>query len=96
MGRFSELKVIHDAAPRSEEMRPTPEPKQKRVGKRDHPDYTQISVYIRKKPYHEAKRSLIGSDKDFSDLVNELLANWLSEANAQSHKLGASQNTETV
>jgi hypothetical protein len=81
MGRFSELKIIQDAAPRSEEMRTNPEPKQKRVGKRDHPDYTQISVYIRKQPYHEAKRNLIGSDKDFSDLVNELLANWLSKGN---------------
>jgi hypothetical protein len=81
MGRFSDLKIIHEPSPRAEVMAapvPIPEAKPKRVGKREHPDYTQISVYIRKQPYHEAKRKLIGSDKDFSDLVNDLLANWLT------------------
>ena len=79
MGRFSDLKMINEPSPRTEVL-PTPIPvaKPKRVGKREHPDYTQISVYILKQPYHEAKRKLIGSDKDFSDLVNDLLANWLT------------------
>lgn len=78
MGRFSDLKVIREGAPRSEELPRPPEPKPKKVGKRDHPDYTQISVYIRKQPYHEARRKLIGTGQDFSDLVNELIAKWLA------------------
>jgi hypothetical protein len=77
MGRFSDLKIINEPSPRPEAIPIHPEPKPKRVGKRDHPDYTQISVYIRKQPYHEAKRKLIGSDQDFSDLVNDLVASWL-------------------
>lgn len=82
MGRFSDLKIINEPSPRAETMpvpaAAVPAAKPKRVGKREHPDYTQISVYIRKQPYHAAKRKLIGSDKDFSDLVNDLLANWLT------------------
>ncbi len=77
MGRFSDLKIINEPSPRVEPSPAIPAAKPKRVGKRDHPDYTQISVYIRKQPYHEAKRKLIGSDQDFSDLVNDLLAAWL-------------------
>ena len=75
MSKFTGLKSIIDANPRSEEL--TPETKPKRVGKRDDPNYTQISVYIRKEPYHEAKRRLIGSGQDFSDLVNQLVSEWL-------------------
>jgi len=83
MGRFSDLKIINDPSPRPENAPAPSELKPKRVGKRDHPDYTQISVYIRKHPYHEAKRKLIGSDQDFSDLVNDLVANWLAKHSGQ-------------
>ncbi len=79
MGRFSNLKTINEPAPRSEEAQAEPETKQKRAGKRDHPDYTQISVYIRKAPYHEVKRMLVGCSQDFSDLVNELIEGWLAQ-----------------
>lgn len=79
MGRFSDLKIINEPGSRPEDVRREPEPRLKKAGKRDDPDYTQISVYIRKEPYYEAKRKLIGHDRDFSDLVNELLARWLSK-----------------
>lgn len=75
MSKFTGLKSIIDGSPRAEESRP--EPKPKRAGKRDDPEYTQISVYIRKEPYHEVKRKLIGSGQDFSDLVNHLVVDWL-------------------
>ena len=80
MSKFTGLKSIIEANPRSEEL--TPEPKPKRVGKRDDPHYTQISVYIRKEPYHEVKRRLIGSGQDFSDLVNQLVSEWLQASSA--------------
>lgn len=76
MGRFTGLKAIVEGEPRAEPAAAEPV-KPKRIGKRDHPDYTQISVYIRKNPYYEVKRKLIGSDQDFSDLVNHLIEDWL-------------------
>jgi hypothetical protein len=78
MSKFAGLKSIIEGAPRAEAPRPEPQPK--RAGKRDDPDYTQISVYIRKQPYHEAKRRLIGSGQDFSELVNQLVVEWLQRS----------------
>jgi hypothetical protein len=78
MGRFSDLKIINEPYPRSEESHSESEFRRKK-GKREHPDYTQISVYIRKAPYHEIKRMLVGSNQDFSDLVNELVEGWLTQ-----------------
>jgi hypothetical protein len=76
MSKFAGLKSIMEGAPRADAPRPEPMPK-RRAGKREDPDYTQISVYIRKQPYHEVKRRLIGSGHDFSDLVNQLVGEWL-------------------
>lgn len=52
----------------------------KTKGKRSNPDYEQVSAYIRKDTYKNVKISLLqqGENKDFSDLVEELLAEWLS------------------
>lgn len=83
MGRFSDLKTIIESVPRSSEAQPQTDLKRQKTGKRDHPDYTQISVYIRKTPYHEVKRRLVGTNQDFSDLVNELVEGWI---NGPDHK----------
>ena len=46
-------------------------------GKKSDPRFRQISVLVEKNAYLEAKRRLIGTDMDASDLMNSLLVNWL-------------------
>jgi hypothetical protein len=52
----------------------------KTKGKRSDPDYEQVSAYIRKDTYKNVKIALLqGEDsKNFSDLVEELLEQWLT------------------
>ncbi len=55
--------------------------KTKGSGKRSDPDYVQISAYIRKETHREAKRKLLeeDSERDLSDVIEELLRNWVSD-----------------
>jgi hypothetical protein len=48
-------------------------------GKRRHPDFEQITAYIRKDTHHQVKLALLRELKgrQFSDLVEELLSTWL-------------------
>ena len=60
-----------------------PSPPQKRGrprGKRSHPDYEQVTAYIKKKTYKETKIALLEQEEveDFSELVENLLSEWLS------------------
>lgn len=60
---------------------PAPEePKRQRrkvTGKRSDPNYVQVGAYIPKDLNKAVKRSLVEYDGDFSDLVTELLEEWL-------------------
>lgn len=48
-------------------------------GKRSDADYVQVTAYIQKDRHRDVKIALLksGSEKDFSELVDKLLANWL-------------------
>ena len=47
-------------------------------GKRSHPDYEQISAYIRKETHRAVKLALLeDGGEDFSDLVEKQLQQWL-------------------
>lgn len=46
-------------------------------GKKTDPNYTQVTVYLEKKVHHNARKVLFDSHRQFSDLVNELVTNWL-------------------
>ncbi|CAN5692887.1 hypothetical protein BH24ACI1_BH24ACI1_13820 [soil metagenome] len=48
----------------------------KRVGKRSNPDYTQITAYIRKNTHEDVMRKIY-KQQEFSELLEELLINWL-------------------
>ncbi len=48
-------------------------------GKRSHPDYTQITAYIRKDTHEEVMRKIY-KRQEFSELVEELLNGWLRNA----------------
>lgn len=52
-----------------------------RVGKRNDPDYDQVTAYIRKETHKRAKIALLqGPDKqEFSELVEQLLTQWLEK-----------------
>jgi len=50
-------------------------------GKRNHPDYTQVTAYIPRSLHEEVKIGLIREGKqDFSTLVETLLVKWVKEA----------------
>jgi hypothetical protein len=48
-------------------------------GKRSDDDYVQVTAYIQKDTHRDVKIALLksGSDLDFSELVDNLLAKWL-------------------
>ena len=59
-----------------EEIKPK---KKKSSGKRTDPDFKQVGAYIRKDTYLQIQRLLLEQpDKDFSDLVEELLSDYLN------------------
>jgi hypothetical protein len=49
------------------------------VGKRRDDEYKQISAYIRKDTHQRVKIALIQEEREFSELVEELLRGWLNE-----------------
>jgi len=50
-------------------------------GKRSHPDFEQITAYIRKDTHHAVKIVLLQNGrKEFSELVEELLNQWLKSS----------------
>ncbi|MUG92750.1 hypothetical protein F7734_09930 [Scytonema sp. UIC 10036] len=58
-----------------------PTKKTKPPGKRSHPDFEQVSAYIRKDTHKKVKMKLLsdGNNKDFSDLVEQLLSDWVQQ-----------------
>jgi hypothetical protein len=64
---------------------PEEEPKKrqrKATGKRSDPSYIQVGAYIPIELNKSVKRLLVDDDKNFSDLVSELLEQWVRENNA--------------
>jgi len=66
---------------------PQPEPapeepkrrQRKATGKRSDPNYIQVGAYIPKELNKEVKRALVDYEGDFSDLVTQLLEDWLEQ-----------------
>ncbi len=54
-------------------------------GKRSNPDFEQVTAYVRKDTYRRTKIALLNTEDklDFSDLVEQLLAEWLSTQNSE-------------
>ena len=50
-------------------------------GKKGHPDYNQVTIYLKKQTQNEAKIALLQArdERDFSELVEDLIANWLKQ-----------------
>lgn len=58
---------------------PLVKPKGRPKGKRSNPDFEQVTAYIRKQTHQGVKIALLqeGEDREFSELVEELLSEWL-------------------
>lgn len=58
---------------------PSVKPRGRPKGKRSNPDFEQVTAYIRKRTHQEVKIALLqeGEDREFSELVEELLDQWL-------------------
>ena len=58
-------------------------------GKRSNPDFEQVTAYVRKDTYRQTKITLLNrEDKlDFSDLVEQLLTEWLSTQKSENANL---------
>jgi hypothetical protein len=54
-------------------------PRSQVAGKRGDPDYRQVSAYVRKDTHRKVKMALLEEDREFSELVEDLLWDWLAK-----------------
>jgi hypothetical protein len=60
---------------------PPPSPKKGRApGKSTDPNYVQVTVYLRKSVHAAARKLLIDERRQFSDLVDELVDQWIKDS----------------
>jgi hypothetical protein len=52
-------------------------PRGRPAGKRSSSEYTQTTAYIRQETHKNVKRALLDDPRDFSELVEDLLRQWL-------------------
>jgi hypothetical protein len=46
-------------------------------GKRTSQDYQSVTTFLHKQTYLSVQKALVGADRDFGDVVDELLKAWL-------------------
>jgi hypothetical protein len=65
----------------------------RQTGKRSDTDYTQVSAYIRKATHRGVRAALIlgESDRDFGELVDDLLEEWLRSLPEDIRRASSSQ-----
>ena len=49
-------------------------------GKKSNPDYTQVTVYLRKQTHLAAKKLLLDEGREFSELVEDLVTHWIQKS----------------
>ena len=49
-------------------------------GKKSNPDYTQVTVYLRKTTHLTAKKRLLDQGREFSELVDDLVSRWIQNS----------------
>lgn len=79
----SKFKAVVEARqgvkPPEEILKAVSAPRGRPPGKRTDPAYRHVSAYIRRETHHQVKLRLLqqGQGREFSELVEELLAGWL-------------------
>lgn len=48
-----------------------------KTGKRSDPSYRQISTYVRSDLYKQVRKRLTDEERDFAELLDELLEKWI-------------------
>ena len=93
MAKFSGLELLREESePRQDNLAQptsiseTPKVIARPVGKRQNPEYVQISAYVRKVEYEAVRRNLIGTKLDFSDLLDQWITEWLKAEESRGHK----------
>ena len=49
-------------------------------GKKSNPDYTQATVYLRKQTHLAAKKRLLDEGREFSELIEDLVTQWIQKS----------------
>jgi hypothetical protein len=47
-------------------------------GKASDPDYRQVTIYLRRDTHGAARKRLIDENREFSELVEDLVSKWLA------------------
>ena len=82
---FDKLAQKREKIKPAPDLAPETKPKQhqrKATGKRSDPNYIQVGAYIPIELNKSVKRQLVDTDQDFSELVAELLDQWVKSNNA--------------
>ena len=89
MSKFDGILSVKSGAARQESekelktpQKPAPEQKKGKfrpAGKRSDPDYTQITAYIRKDTHENVMRKIY-KRQEFSELIEELLDQWMKNS----------------
>lgn len=81
-----EVKAIKKTLPPIDKEKSQPLKKGRPKGKRSNPDFEQVTAYVRSKTYRQTKIALLQQEEleDFSELVEELLTEWLSTQKGKS------------
>jgi hypothetical protein len=81
--RFSGvLKNTRELTAEPETRTPEPQPRGKvgrPPGKKTNPAYRQVTVYLQENVHREARKLLLDDHRQFSDLVNDLVAQWIQK-----------------
>jgi hypothetical protein len=84
---MSKFQAVLDAAgtrtTHKEKASSVPQETSRKRGKRQDPDYEQVTVYMRRDTHREAKKILLDRDLDFSELVQKLVADWMKASNSK-------------
>ena len=79
-------KTVKKSEPPITNEKPEPVKKGRPKGKRSNPDFEQVTAYVRSSTYRQTKIALLQQEEleDFSELVEELLTEWLSTQKGKS------------
>ncbi len=74
--------VRETSSGRTNPLRANTQPHTKPLAKSADPSYMKFTTYIRKTTHIGVKTRLVSKEKELSDLVEELLTNWLKDNDA--------------
>ncbi len=77
--RSVKKKTVASPPPKTAQAQPNVNLQKRATGKSSNADYTQVLSYVKKDTHNQVKAALIFDERrrDLSDLVEELLAEWL-------------------